>query len=160
MDWLVIGLGGALGAMLRHGLNLLLMKRFGWEPWGTLVANVLGCLLIGIAWSVIEHDKLTSPRLKMFLLTGFLGGLTTFSTFGYQTCRLLQASGLPLALWNTALNLMLGFAAVGVGYIMTNQLFPPSVKPLATFQAEPSAPATTGEVPPPASIGPASIRDS
>ena len=84
MQWLAIGLGAAIGACLRGWL-----ARFNplhhWIPLGTLGANVLGGLLIGLALVWFERvGSGLSPNIRLFVITGFLGGLTTFSTFSVE----------------------------------------------------------------------------
>ena len=88
MTWLCIALGGALGSLGRHGLTVGL-ARFESFPFGTLTANVLGSLAIGIAAGFWEIDQRKSPT-ALFLITGFCGGFTTFSTFSLQTLELIQ----------------------------------------------------------------------
>ena len=88
MTWLCIALGGALGSLGRHGLTMGL-ARFESFPFGTLTANVLGSLAIGIAAGFWEIDQRKSPT-ALFLITGFCGGFTTFSTFSIETVRLIE----------------------------------------------------------------------
>jgi CrcB protein len=112
---LAVAVGGALGAMARYGIALWARQRFdGVFPWGTLLANALGCLLIGLLvqtlprWSVPEAARL-------IILTGFLGALTTFSTFGWETVRAAQLGQPGLAVANVAANLTVGLLAVTAG---------------------------------------------
>ena len=98
--WLVllaVGTGAALGAICRWALSYALNPLAAWMPLGTLVANVLGGFLIGgvLAWTAATPD--IPPVVRLFIVTGFLGGLTTFSTFSaeaftfIETGRFLQA---------------------------------------------------------------------
>ena len=89
MAILAVGLGAALGAWLRWGLGALLNAVFPTLPMGTLAANLLGGYLIGIAVGVFTHHPGLSPALRLFLITGFLGGLTTFSTFSAEAVGLM-----------------------------------------------------------------------
>ena len=88
MTWLWIALGGALGSISRHGVSLAL-ARFDSFPASTLAANAAGSLLIGFAAGYWEVDQRKSA-FALFLITGFCGGFTTFSTFSLQTLELIQ----------------------------------------------------------------------
>jgi fluoride exporter len=85
-----IGLGAALGALLRWGLALGLNGLFPTVPPGTLLANVVGGYLIGVAMALFAHQVALPPEWRLFVITGFLGGLTTFSTFSAEVVALLQ----------------------------------------------------------------------
>lgn len=87
--FLAIGIGATLGAWLRWGLGLWLNPLFPTLPLGTLAANLLGGLLMGIALEVLVERALLPPELRLAIITGFLGGLTTFSTFSAETATLL-----------------------------------------------------------------------
>src|SRR5690606_11015497 len=84
MAFFAVGLGAALGAWLRWGLGLLLNPLFATLPLGTLVANLAGGGLMGLALAFIQSGAPLAPALKLFLTTGLLGGLTTFSTFSAE----------------------------------------------------------------------------
>ena len=84
-----IGGGAALGAWLRWGLSLLLNPVFPTLPLGTLAANLLGGFLMGMAMQLLIEHALLAPELRLAITTGFLGGLTTFSTFSAETVTLL-----------------------------------------------------------------------
>lgn len=85
----VVGVGAALGAWLRWGLSALLNPVFPTLPFGTLTANLVGGLLMGGVMEVATRHAVLSPEARLFLTTGFLGGLTTFSTFSAETVTLL-----------------------------------------------------------------------
>lgn len=87
--FLVIGIGGALGCWLRWMLGLLLNPLFPTLPLGTLAANLLGGFLMGIVLGLFDHYQTLPPELRLFVATGFLGGLTTFSTFSAEATTLL-----------------------------------------------------------------------
>ena len=115
-ELLCVGLGGALGAIARYLATGVAHRLLGLRfPWGTLAVNVVGCLGIGIVMSLLTDRKLLRPELQLFLVTGILGGLTTFSTFGYETVALIRDGELRLALWNISVSLALGLAAVWLG---------------------------------------------
>lgn len=84
-----VGLGAALGAWLRWGFGIMLNPLFPTLPFGTLAANIIGGYLVGIAVEYFSYNTTLPPEAKLFIITGFLGGLTTFSTFSTETVALL-----------------------------------------------------------------------
>ena len=86
---IAIGVGAALGAWLRWGFGLMLNAIFPTLPLGTLAANMIGCYLIGIAAEYFFQNTTVPTEARLFIITGFLGGLTTFSTFSVETVTLL-----------------------------------------------------------------------
>ncbi|SDD22104.1 fluoride efflux transporter CrcB [Aquimonas voraii] len=84
-----IFVGAGIGALARWGLGLALNPVFPTLPLGTLAANAVGCLLMGIALGLFDHFQSLSPALRLTITTGFLGGMTTFSTFSAETTTLL-----------------------------------------------------------------------
>ena len=93
----LIGTGAALGAILRWLLGLALNGLFPAIPPGTLAANLLGGYLVGMAMEAVSAPLGMAPELRLLVITGFLGGLTTFSTFSAEVTRLLQQGRLLLA---------------------------------------------------------------
>lgn len=113
---LYVGIGGFLGAALRYVVSLASAKLLGTEfPYGTLIVNAAGGLLIGLIMEFSIATDLVPPGLRLFLVTGVLGGLTTFSTFSYETMSLVGDGSYLLAALNAGLNLFLclGGAALG-----------------------------------------------
>lgn len=103
MGWyglLAVGAGAMFGAWLRWGLGLLLNPVFPTLPLGTLGANLLGGYLIGLAMAYFSQHASLPPEARLFVITGFLGGLTTFSTFSAETVTLLMRAQLG---WATAI---------------------------------------------------------
>ena len=97
-NWLLIAIGGAAGSVARYGTSLLFARPAdagalapAQFPWGTLAANLLGCLLVGYVNGLLA-DRLLRPEMRFLLTVGFLGGYTTFSTFGYETAGYLRES--------------------------------------------------------------------
>lgn len=105
VSFLAIGAGAALGAWSRWGLGLLLNPLLAAMPLGTLVANLIGGYLIGIAVGVFHLHAGLPQALKLFVITGFLGGLTTFSTFSAEVVERLLAGQLATGLSVAALHL-------------------------------------------------------
>ena len=92
MGWngfIAVGIGGAVGCWLRWALGIVLNPLFPTLPLGTLAANLVGGLLMGSVMGALEHFQALSPALRLFVFTGFLGGLTTFSTFSAESATLL-----------------------------------------------------------------------
>jgi fluoride exporter len=92
MPWggiIAVGGGAAIGAWLRWGLGIMLNPVFPTLPLGTLSANLIGGLLMGFAMEVITRHAVMSPEMQLLVTTGFLGGLTTFSTFSAEIVTLL-----------------------------------------------------------------------
>ncbi len=86
-----ICLGGAFGTGLRYGMSVLTLKTLGASfPYGTLAVNIIGSFLIGVILHLGLHTEIIPPNLRMILTTGVLGGLTTYSTFNYETLQYLR----------------------------------------------------------------------
>ena len=119
MIWLLIGIGGGLGAMARHALNSALSARYASFPVGIFVINVLGCLAIGlIAGLVATGRHHLSEHTRTFLVVGVLGGFTTFSTFGLDTFTLLRGGHSAFAVINAAGQVVAGVLAVWIGFAL------------------------------------------
>ena len=86
-----IGLGAAGGAWIRWGLGLIFNATLKNIPLGTFLANLVGGFLIGVAVEFFSHNTQLSPEWKLLIITGFLGGLTTFSTFSVESVKLIQS---------------------------------------------------------------------
>ncbi len=113
---LAIALGAAIGANLRYGIGLWAAQRFGtaW-PYGTLIINLLGCLLIGVLLTLAANRLTLSEPVRLMLVTGLLGGFTTFSTFGYESFTLFNAGNWLAALGYVGGSVVGGLIAVVVG---------------------------------------------
>jgi CrcB protein len=108
-------LGASLGALARWQLSLWLNSGTHWLPVGTLAANLAGGWLIGLLVAIFQAQPGIDPLWRLALITGFLGALTTFSTFSMETVQLLQADRLGHALALTALHLLGSLALTWVG---------------------------------------------
>ena len=119
-----VGLAGAAGALCRWGLS-----RAGYEllgsgfAWGTLIANVLGCFLLGFLMHVCLLSDTISDTVRLAVTVGFLGALTTFSTFSYETVQYLETGSWTLAIGNIAANLTVGLGATVGGVMLARTLF-------------------------------------
>ena len=118
---LAIGLGGFVGAITRYSIHTWAL-RLGTFPYGTLIVNVAGCFLLGAIYTFARERDDLSVNVQSFLTFGFLGSLTTFSTFSGETAELLRQDHLFQALANIALNLFLGLVAVGMGRALVLRL--------------------------------------
>ena len=115
LNIVAVGIGGCVGAIARYMLSGMIQRRVpDFAPAGTLFVNVLGCLLIGMLLELARREILPH-HLKLALVTGCLGSLTTFSTFGHETISLLQSQNLHLAMMNVSANLIVGCFAVVAG---------------------------------------------
>ena len=110
-----IAAGGSIGALLRYGISGLTYRFFSPSfPWGTLAANLTGCFLIGFLWSISE--RYTFPRdIRLFVFTGVIGALTTFSTYGLESINLVRDGEIFLGIANIAVSNALGLALVFCG---------------------------------------------
>ena len=89
---LLVALGGALGSVLRYLTGVVAARWLGLEfPWGTLIVNLVGSFLIGVVNELASDAFTLSPEARLFLAAGVMGGLTTYSTFSYETVRLMEA---------------------------------------------------------------------
>lgn len=122
---LAVGLGAALGAWLRWWLGLLINPLFPTLPLGTLAANVLGGFLMGLVLGVLVSQQGLSPAWRLFITTGFLGGLTTFSTFSGEAVTLLLrqqygwfSAHVGLHVVGTLLATLAGFGLIRLGRVL------------------------------------------
>ena len=115
--FLAVGTGAALGAWSRWLLGLALNPLFISLPLGTLAANLLGGYLVGVAVGVFHLNSGLPMALKLFVITGFLGGLTTFSTFSAEVVERMLAGQLPLALGLASVHLIGSLTATYLGLL-------------------------------------------
>jgi fluoride exporter len=116
LSWLAVGLGAACGAWLRWGLGLWLNAVHAHIQLGTLAANLGGGYLIGLLMGLFASSPHLSPEWRLFLITGVLGGLTTFSTFSGEAMLLLQRGAYAWALAHSALHLLGSIACCIAGF--------------------------------------------
>lgn len=116
MTYLLIGIGGFLGANARYVVAGWVTERYGASfPYGTLVINVSGSFLLGLFLALITDRFIVHPYWRLFFAIGFLGGYTTFSTFSFESFALLLERSFLLAVANMAGSVLLGQLAVLVG---------------------------------------------
>lgn len=117
---LLVALGGAIGSVTRFKMSgWVLHHAANWRfPIGTLVVNVIGCLVAGLLAGMAVKQDVFSPEARVFLFTGLLGGFTTFSAFGLETLLLLKRGEAVLALTNVAVSITAGLLVAWLGYEM------------------------------------------
>jgi len=115
MHWILVFVGGGLGAAARHGVGRATLHAFGpGFPWGTLTVNVIGSFLIGLAFALLE----TGQPARLFLVTGFLGGFTTFSAFSLDALTLWERDPWTAGIY-VAASVTLSFAAIVAGMLLS-----------------------------------------
>jgi len=111
-----IALGGALGALARHGTGSLCERLFDPAlPWGTFTVNALGSFLLGLLVETIARNESIDPGLQAMLATGFLGAFTTFSTYSVQSVRLMERGDYGWAAANVLGNVVVGLSLAALG---------------------------------------------
>ncbi|MFE8069758.1 fluoride efflux transporter CrcB [Marinobacteraceae bacterium S3BR75-40.1] len=116
MQWLVIALGGALGAMGRYWVVTAVTAAAGrWIPWGTLAANVAGSLVIGLSYVIFVERAALSPEWRSLVMVGLLGAFTTFSSFALEAVHLLQEGAWLRAMVYLLGSVILCILAAGLG---------------------------------------------
>ena len=120
---ILIALFGALGCVSRYFLSGWVYDRLGWHfPWGTLSANVVGAFIIGLLMELGLRSANLPPALRIGLVTGFLGGLTTFSTFSYETFKLLESGRFLTAFSNVIVSVALCLLFTWLGIVAAKLL--------------------------------------
>ena len=123
-DLIIVGLGGFLGSISRYYIGGLIFHVAGSPrfPISTLLINVTGCFAIGILSGLAEHFHFFSPQARLFLLTGILGGFTTFSAFGYEAIYLMRIDAKELAFLYVFLSVLLGLVSTWIGIKIITQI--------------------------------------
>ncbi|WP_055564296.1 fluoride efflux transporter CrcB [Streptomyces atriruber] len=123
MNWLLVVVGGMIGAPLRHLTDQTLRKRYGTDfPWGILTVNVVGCLILGALTGAVTAGA-ASSHTQLFLGTGLCGALTTYSTFSYETLRLAEGGMRFHAVANALGSVVAGLGAAFVGVAVAEALW-------------------------------------
>ena len=119
-----VGVGGFIGAVLRYLIGGWVHKLLDepWLPVGTFVVNMLGCLLIGVLMGLVETRQFVRPEMRLLLITGLLGSLTTFSTFAYESISLFRSGESLAAMMNVGGQLFIGLIAVFLGMALAKAI--------------------------------------
>jgi fluoride exporter len=119
-----VGVGGFIGAILRYLIGGWVHKLLNepWLPVGTFVVNMLGCLLIGVLMGLVETRQFVRPEMRLLLITGLLGSLTTFSTFAFESISLFRNGESVAAMMNVGGQLFIGLIAVFLGMALAKAI--------------------------------------
>lgn len=119
----LVGFAGFIGTLTRYWMSGVVAKRYGETfPLGTLIVNLVGCFLVGLLFYLLQERFLVNQTVRTVVLIGFLGGFTTFSSFGLQTFTLLQDGEFGLALLNLSIANIFGLFLVWAGYTLAKIL--------------------------------------
>lgn len=121
--WTLIAIGGGLGAVLRFALQGLVQPRSSLFPWGTMLVNISGCLAIGFLMALFTGPYAIRPEYRLGIITGVLGGYTTFSSFGWETMQLAEQRQWGLALLYVGVSVIVGLLATFVGIRLSQWLY-------------------------------------
>lgn len=115
---LAVGSGGFIGAVFRYLISVFAISRMPESafPYGTMIANLIGCLLIGFLAGLFETRSWGNPEFRLFIFVGILGGFTTFSTFSHETFLLFENGKLLMSVVNLAVQVAFGLGFVWTGY--------------------------------------------
>lgn len=113
---IAVAVGGSVGSVSRYLISQFVAAKFGADlPYGTFIVNVVGCFIIGAFMTLTTEKFIINAYWRLIVVVGFVGGLTTFSSFSYETFKLLENATVSYALSNVAFNLVLGFSATWIG---------------------------------------------
>lgn len=119
MEYLIIGVGGFLGANARYLVAGWAAQRFGaLFPYGTFLVNMSGSFLLGFFMTFLRDRAFVHPHYRMFFAIGFLGAYTTFSTFTYESLQLLQDGSIFLAFVNIVGSVVIGILGASLGFLV------------------------------------------
>lgn len=112
----LVGIGGAIGAVMRYGVNIGAVQVFGHGyPWGTIIVNILGSFLMGVMIAKFAQMNQVSHELRVLLTTGFLGAFTTFSTFSLDFVTLWERNEMLYAIGYMAVSVLCSILALMIG---------------------------------------------
>jgi CrcB protein len=113
----LIGLAGFIGTLSRYGLSGIVARKYGETfPTGTVVVNLIGCFLVGLLFYLLQERFLVNQTVRTVIMIGFLGGFTTFSSYGLQTFTLLRDGEFGFAVLNLSASNIVGLVLVWAGY--------------------------------------------
>ena len=117
--WFYLIGGGVLGTLARYILAGAVYQRIGTDfPYGTLIVNLIGCFLIGLFDTIFQEKFLFSPMMRIFLMAGFCGAFTTFSTFMLETANLIRDGETLRAFLNVMISVIIGFGVFRLGVLL------------------------------------------
>ena len=117
--WVILAFSGALGTVARYVLAGFVYRVGGTDfPYGTLAVNLTGCFIIGFLTSLSDNKFLLGPNSRLFLLIGFCGAFTTFSTFIFETANLIKDGQTLRAFWNVMASVVAGFLIFRLGVLL------------------------------------------
>lgn len=121
---LLIGGGSCIGGIARYLLQQFIQSRFPSSfPFGTLSVNISGCFIIGIIYGIASKGNLLSPEVRVFLVTGFCGGFTTFSSFAYENVSMVLEGEFLYPVLYSIISVVIGFGAVHAGILFNNLIY-------------------------------------
>lgn len=115
----LVGIGGFAGSICRYLVTQISSQLF---PYSTLIVNVTGCFCIGLLGGLAEAKHFFTPEIRALVFIGFLGGFTTYSTFGYEVITLCRSGQIPTAFINLILHMLIGLGAVLAGILLSRLL--------------------------------------
>lgn len=119
MNYLAVGFGGMAGSVIRYAISLYTINlRFGPLPYGTLIANMFGCLCLGLLTGLNQDKQIIPKKIMLGVGTGMIGSMTTFSTFSIETLRLYEHYSVYMAAMYVIISAVLGLILAGVGFYM------------------------------------------
>jgi len=120
---MVVAIGGSIGAAARYVVSTWAAERYGSDfPYGTLIVNVVGCFIIGAFMVLVTERVIANPYWRLLVAVGFVGGLTTFSSFGYETLKLVEDAQFQWAAYNIMTNFIFGFFATWLGMTLARAI--------------------------------------
>jgi fluoride exporter len=119
----MIGLGGALGAIARYQVAAMIQARIpAGFPWGTFIVNISGCLVMGIATTLLTERLVVNPNWRFLIPIGFIGAYTTFSTFEFETFRAVSEGAWLVGGLNILASVLAGYVALWAGVALTRAM--------------------------------------
>jgi len=135
--YLVIALGGALGAITRYLIGNLISSYFNSGfPWGTFIINITGSFIIGFFLTLIGEQINVSPQWRLAIAVGFVGAYTTFSTFEYELLKLIEGNNISTSFFYVIASLLVGFLAVWGGAVTSRSLGTKAVGVYRDYKAD------------------------
>lgn len=123
INYLIVGIGGFFGAMCRYAVAIWIGQKWGRSfPLGTFIINISGSFFIGLLMTFFTERFMVNPQWRLLMVVGFLGAYTTFSTFEYETGRLVRDGEWLIASMNVILSVFIGFVALKIGELIARAI--------------------------------------